>query len=74
MTESMFYRVGDAGKVALVALVRRLRDAGASLLDVQWTTPHLVSLGAVDVPRDRYLEMLVEAVAQPIDAFARPVM
>jgi leucyl/phenylalanyl-tRNA--protein transferase len=72
--ESMFYRVGDAGKVALVALVERLRDAGARILDVQWTTPHLVSLGAVDVARDRYLEMLAEAVAQPIDVFAGPVM
>jgi leucyl/phenylalanyl-tRNA--protein transferase len=58
--------------VALVALVERLRDAGARILDVQWTTPHLVSLGAVDVARDRYLEMLAEAVAQPIDVFAGP--
>jgi leucyl/phenylalanyl-tRNA--protein transferase len=61
--ESMFHRVSDAGKVALVTLVEGLREDGARLLDVQWATPHLVSLGAVEVPRARYLELLAEAVA-----------
>ena len=61
--ESMFHRVTDAGKAALVALVELLRDGGASLLDVQWTTPHLTSLGAIDVPRAKYLELLADAVA-----------
>ena len=61
--ESMFSRSTDASKVALVALVERLRSAGALLLDVQWTTPHLRSLGAVDVSRRRYLGLLAEAVA-----------
>jgi leucyl/phenylalanyl-tRNA--protein transferase len=60
--ESMFHRVTDAGKVALAALVDVLRDGGAMLLDVQWTTPHLASLGAVDVPRAKYLELLDEAL------------
>lgn len=60
--ESMFHRVTDAGKVALAALVDVLRDAGSMLLDVQWTTPHLESLGAVDVPRSKYLSLLAEAV------------
>jgi leucyl/phenylalanyl-tRNA--protein transferase len=60
--ESMFSRVNDASKVALVHLVDWLRATGATLLDVQWTTPHLVSLGAIDVPRKQYLEMLAEAV------------
>jgi leucyl/phenylalanyl-tRNA---protein transferase len=60
--ESMFHRVTDAGKVALAALVDLLRDGGATLLDVQWTTPHLASLGAVDVPRAKYLELLAEAL------------
>jgi leucyl/phenylalanyl-tRNA--protein transferase len=60
--ESMFSRGTDASKVALVALVDRLRTSGASLLDVQWTTPHLRSLGAIDVPRRRYLELLAEAL------------
>jgi leucyl/phenylalanyl-tRNA---protein transferase len=61
--ESMFHRVTDAGKVALAALVDLLRAGGATLLDVQWTTPHLASLGAVDVPRTKYLELLAEALA-----------
>ena len=45
--ESMFYRQRDASKVALVALVEALRAGGGHLLDVQWLTPHLASLGAV---------------------------
>jgi leucyl/phenylalanyl-tRNA---protein transferase len=63
--ESMFHRVTDAGKSALAALVELLRDGCASLLDVQWTTPHLASLGAVDVPRAKYLELLAEALTRP---------
>jgi leucyl/phenylalanyl-tRNA--protein transferase len=61
--ESMFHRATDASKVALVALVDWLRDAGAELLDVQWTTPHLESLGAIDISRDEYLTRLASAVA-----------
>ena len=54
--ESMFHRERDASKVALVALVEALRAAGGDrLVDVQWLTPHLASLGAVEVPRERYL-------------------
>jgi leucyl/phenylalanyl-tRNA--protein transferase len=60
--ESMFSAATDASKVALVHLVEWLRQSGATLLDVQWTTPHLVSLGAIDVPRWRYLELLAEAL------------
>ena len=60
--ESMFHTVADASKVALVALVEWLRDTGGTLIDVQWTTPHLESLGAVDMPRDEYLRRLAEAV------------
>ncbi len=63
--ESMFHRRTDASKVALVALVDRLRTGGGVLLDVQWRTPHLASLGVVDVPRDEYLEQLAGAVARP---------
>jgi leucyl/phenylalanyl-tRNA---protein transferase len=61
--ESMFSAANDASKVALVALVDRLNDSGTTLLDVQWTTPHLLSLGAVDVTRSTYLELLSEAIA-----------
>ena len=66
--ESMFHRAPDASKVALVGLVEVLVEGGATLLDVQWTTPHLRSLGAVDVPRRRYLELLAEAVRRPLPA------
>ena len=64
--ESMFHRATDASKVALVGLVELLVDGGASLLDVQWATPHLRSLGTVELPRRRYLELLDGAVRQPL--------
>ena len=57
---------GDDG-VALLRLVEILRDGGAVLLDVQWTTDHLCSLGAVDVPRVEYLRRLRPAVDLPVD-------
>jgi len=63
--ESKFHRVTDASKVAVVALVDLLRAGGGVLLDVQWTTPHLASLGAMDVSRTRYLELLAGAIARP---------
>lgn len=63
--ESMFHRHTDASKVALVALVALLRQNGGRLLDVQWTTPHLASLGAVDLPREAYLDQLRAAVDAP---------
>lgn len=64
--ESMFHRASDASKVALVALVEILGDGGVNrLLDVQWTTDHLESLGAVDVPRSDYLARLAEALTLP---------
>jgi len=60
--ESMFHRLTDASKVALVALVDVLRDDGADgvgrVLDVQWQTQHLATLGAIEVPRTEYLQRL----------------
>ena len=61
--ESMFHDGRDASKVALAALVERLQAIGAVLLDVQWLTPHLASLGAVEVPRAEYLRRLDAALA-----------
>jgi leucyl/phenylalanyl-tRNA--protein transferase len=61
--ESMFSAVEDASKVALVELVRRLRAGGFTLLDTQFMTGHLRGLGAVEVPRARYLELLEDAIA-----------
>ncbi|MGH9270868.1 MAG: leucyl/phenylalanyl-tRNA--protein transferase [Ilumatobacteraceae bacterium] len=60
--ESMFHTSTDASKVALVSLVDWLQASGARLLDVQWLTPHLESLGAVAIARDDYLARLVQAV------------
>lgn len=60
--ESMFHHATDASKVALAHLVEWLVDTEAELLDVQWTTPHLVSLGAVEVTRVEYLERLAHAL------------
>lgn len=64
--ESMFYRQPDASKVALVALVDRMRQRGLTLLDTQWSTPHLESLGATEIPRDEYLRRLQAAVRLPV--------
>jgi leucyl/phenylalanyl-tRNA---protein transferase len=60
--ESMFHTATDASKVALVALVDWLDTTGATLLDVQWMTNHLRSLGAVEIPRREYLARLTAAV------------
>jgi leucyl/phenylalanyl-tRNA--protein transferase len=71
--ESMFHRERDASKVALVALVELLREDGLEgrLLDVQWSTPHLASLGVVEVDRDDYLDRLAVARGLPLPpAFA----
>jgi leucyl/phenylalanyl-tRNA--protein transferase len=60
--ESMFHLVTDASKVALAALVERLRTRGYRLLDIQWTTPHLERFAAIEVPRRTYLKMLEDAL------------
>jgi len=73
--ESMFHRQRDASKVALVALIERLGAIGAVLLDVQWLTPHLASLGAVEIERTEYLRRLEVALGTPVGPFdpgARP--
>ena len=60
--ESMFHRVTDASKVALVALMEHLRRRGYVLIDTQWSTPHLERFGAVEIPRAEYLERLERAL------------
>jgi leucyl/phenylalanyl-tRNA--protein transferase len=60
--ESMFHTATDASKVALVALVERLRTRGYALLDTQWVTPHLVQFGAIEIGRAAYLERLSAAL------------
>jgi leucyl/phenylalanyl-tRNA--protein transferase len=65
--ESMFHRRTDASKAALLGLCDLLIRAGGPpeqrLLDVQWTTPHLVSLGAVDIARAAYVDLLATALS-----------
>jgi leucyl/phenylalanyl-tRNA--protein transferase len=60
--ESMFHVERDASKVALVHLVGLLGGNPDALLDVQWVTPHLATLGAVDIPRAEYLRRLQRAL------------
>jgi leucyl/phenylalanyl-tRNA--protein transferase len=60
--ESMFYVQRDASKVALMSLVQLMRETGMTLLDVQWCTDHLESLGAIKVGRERYLALLADAL------------
>ena len=72
--ESMFHSAPDASKVALVHLCDLLGATApgsgpSTLLDVQWMTPHLASLGAVELPRPGYLERLRAALAQPFHQF-----
>ena len=58
----MFSRAKDASKIALAHLVARLRTGGFTLLDCQFITPHLASLGAIEIDRSDYLAALVSAV------------
>lgn len=64
--ESMFHIESDASKAALVGLVRRLDDGVDRLLDVQWCTPHLASLGASELARPPYLRRLAAVIDQPL--------
>ena len=62
--ESMFHRVTDASKVALVVLVDRLTRHSFALLDIQWVTPHLAQFGAVEISRKAYLSRLQRALTR----------
>lgn len=63
--ESMFSRVTDASKIALAHAVHRLRAGGFVLFDTQFLTPHLASLGGLEIPRQAYHRLLSEAIARP---------
>jgi leucyl/phenylalanyl-tRNA--protein transferase len=63
--ESMFHRARDASKVALVRFVAAFKSSGGYLLDVQWATDHLVSLGAIELAREEYLARLDRALSAP---------
>lgn len=64
--ESMFHRETDASKAALVYLVNRMQEHGMMLLDVQFITPHLRSMGATEIPRSEYERRLSRAVKLPV--------
>ncbi len=64
--ESMFSAVENASKVALAAAEEYLRLSGFSLFDVQFVTPHLLTMGAVEIPRHEYLRKLRQAVEQEV--------
>jgi leucyl/phenylalanyl-tRNA--protein transferase len=64
--ESMFHIERDASKVALVHLVELVRGNADALLDVQWVTPHLATLGAIDIPRTEYVHRLQRALQLPL--------
>ncbi|KWV55696.1 MULTISPECIES: leucyl/phenylalanyl-tRNA--protein transferase [Rhizobium] len=63
--ESMFSRRTDASKICLVHLVERLRAKGFTLLDTQFTTEHLKTFGAIDVPKNEYAHILTAAMESP---------
>ncbi|WP_151083813.1 leucyl/phenylalanyl-tRNA--protein transferase [Nocardioides cynanchi] len=71
--ESMFHRETDASKVALLGLVALLDDGEQRLIDTQWQTPHLASLGASEVARGDYLDRLRVVLATPEADFGRTV-
>ena len=70
--ESMFSRTTDASKVALVALVARLRLGGFTLLDTQFLTTHLARFGAVEIPKAEYKRLLAAALDVPARWWASP--
>lgn len=64
--ESMFYRVTDASKVAMIRLFEHLRERGYVLFDTQFVTPHTQRLGAYEIPRREYFRRLTEALVLPV--------
>jgi leucyl/phenylalanyl-tRNA--protein transferase len=72
--ESMFHRETNASKVALVAAVRSLFAAGITLMDVQFLTPHLASMGVRELPRRLYLAQLRHAVRREVSLVNLPIV
>ena len=68
--ESMFHRRADTSKIAMAHLVERLRAGGFRLLDTQFVTPHLATLGGIEIPRELYEVQLADGLAHKGDFFA----
>jgi leucyl/phenylalanyl-tRNA--protein transferase len=64
--ESMFSRKSEASKLCLVYLVGRMQERGFTLLDTQWSNPHLEKFGAIEIPKRQYHQMLEEALASDV--------
>jgi leucyl/phenylalanyl-tRNA---protein transferase len=71
--ESMFSRISDASKFALIALTARLRRGGFRLLDTQFITEHLMRFGAIEISRAEYQELLRKAIARQAEFGALPL-
>ncbi len=71
--ESMFSRATDASKIALAFLTAHLHKTGFTLFDTQFITPHLASLGAIEIPRAQYLDQLSEAITKAADIQSAPL-
>ncbi|MEA2339648.1 MAG: leucyl/phenylalanyl-tRNA---protein transferase [Thermoanaerobaculia bacterium] len=69
--ESMFHRASDASKLALLFLIEHLRERGASWIDCQVTTPHMAALGAREISRNRFLDMLAAEQAAGRSLFGK---
>jgi leucyl/phenylalanyl-tRNA--protein transferase len=70
--ESMFAKVSDASKIALAYLVHFLKNRGVAMIDCQQETSHLASLGAIPIPRDRFITHVRQAIKQPQIAEWKP--
>lgn len=71
--ESMFSRRTDASKIALAWLVAHLNRSGYQLFDAQFLTPHLATLGAIEISRGEYRARLAEALAEPAEFTETPL-
>lgn len=71
--ESMFSHARDGSKIALACLTTHLRDCSFKLFDTQFVTPHLLSLGAIEIPRKTYHQRLQDALAHAARIDAQPV-
>jgi len=67
--ESMFHRAPDASKLALLFLIEHLRERGATWIDCQVTTPHMTALGAREISRNRFLDMLAVEQTRALHLF-----
>ncbi len=71
--ESMFHKTSNSSKIALAHLVKRLKFGGYKLLDTQFMTPHLRSMGGIEIDREEYENLLRKSIAQSADFYLLPI-